>query len=108
MRMPRLNAHAYLHVVTYLMIAALLIIGARSYGAILTQQHSQCHWYLDVGNVATSPVAVSAATHKASKIGIAAIADSRAAFRGLGCPGQLEQPGPSFSHWAKVYGLPSD
>ena len=104
----KLNGHAFLHLITYVFIAALLVIGARSYNTLQTRQLTQCQFNHDLGDLAAVKVVVSPQTHKASKVGIAIVADSRAAFRGLGCRGHLATPVPSFSHWAKVYGLPSD
>ena len=76
----------------------------------LAIQHRQtlklCQLNADLGNVAASPVTLNPATHKATRLGIVIIVDFRTAFRGLGCPGRLRNPGPSFTHWAKKYGLP--
>jgi len=116
----------------YLFVLVLLIIGgayyqsARSVSRVSAEQHrlnvqqhnlavqerrlhqevlTQCRWYGDVGNLAAAPVALNPRTHQASKIGIGAVADSRVAWRGLGCPGTLRPPGASFRHWARVFHL---
>jgi len=43
---------------------------------------------------------------KVSRLGVAIVADSRAQWRHLGCPGQLAPPQPSFVRWARYYHLP--
>lgn len=67
-----------------------------------------CQFNADLGNAAADPVTLNPATHKASELGIQILADSRAAWRGLGCPGALQAPSPSFTHWAREYHLPAD
>lgn len=90
-------------------------LSARSVNDIRVQQlklHAAvlnlCQFNADLGNAAASPVTLNPMTHKASPLGIQILADSRAAWRGLGCPGRLEAPSPSFSHWARAYHLPAD
>lgn len=66
-------------------------------GAVL----ASCAFAADVGS---APVAV-APGGKASELGVAIVADSRAQWRRLGCPGHLAPPQPSFIRWARYYGL---
>ena len=98
----------------YLAALMALIVGGAYYqstvaiNTLRSQVQNQCGFTRDLGDVAAAPVMVNPATHKASKVGIAIIADSRSAFRGLDCPGQLTKPGPTFVRWAKFYNLPTD
>lgn len=87
--------------------AANAVLTARSVGSLRNQQLTICNEQADLGNLATIKVQLNPKTHKASPVGIAIIADSRAAVRGLGCPVHLKKPGPSFVHWAHVFGLPA-
>jgi len=48
------------------------------------------------------------ATGKVSKLGVSIVADSRAQWRHLGCPGHLAPPAPSFVKWATYYHLPAN
>lgn len=43
-----------------------------------------------------------------SRLAVEEVADSRQQWRALGCPGRLAPPQPSFTHWARVYGLPAN
>jgi hypothetical protein len=56
-------------------------------------------------DLASAPV-VAGPTGKASQLGVKIVSDSRVQWRGLGCPGHLAPPQPSFVKWAKVYHLP--
>ena len=85
---------------------AALLAGIRAYDTLQNRQLTQCQFNQDLGNLASVKVTLNPATRKASKIGVAVIADSRSAFRGLGCPGRLAKPGPSFIHWTTIYHLP--
>jgi hypothetical protein len=100
------RAVVFIAVLVIAIQAFTIIEGARLYNALHGQVQSQCGFLHDLGNVAAVPVSVNPATHKASKVGVAIIADSRSAFRSLSCPGQLTKPGPSFVHWARFYKLP--
>jgi hypothetical protein len=64
---------------------------------------AQCKFDAHVG---AAPIVVSPATHKASLLGVQIVSDARQAWYGLGCPGRLEPPAPSFVRWAKAYHLP--
>lgn len=66
---------------------------------------AECHFNYDLGGV---PITVNPATGKASVLGVKIVADSRAAWRGLGCPGRLPSPSPSFVKWALYYHLPAN
>jgi hypothetical protein len=75
--------------------------------ALARAQERQCKYWLDLGNAAAIPVTVNPVTHKASKLGIAIVSDSREAWAGNpNCTGRLAKPSPSFKHWAAVYHLP--
>lgn len=101
------HAFMILTVIIFLFAAAGLIMGARAYNGLQSRQLTMCQFNHDLGDLASVPVTLNPHTHKASKIGIAIIADSRSAFRGLGCHGVLTKPGPSFTRWARHYGLPA-
>ena len=62
---------------------------------------ASCAFADDVGS---APVAV-APGGKASELGVSIVADSRAQWRRLGCPGHLAPPQPSFVRWARYYHL---
>jgi len=64
---------------------------------------AQCQFNADLG---AAPVTVSPSTGRASRLGVLIISDSRTAWHGLGCPGRLPPPAPSFAKWAKTYHLP--
>lgn len=64
---------------------------------------AECHFNHDLGGV---PITVGP-TGKASVLGVEIVADSRLAWRGLGCPGTLPPPSPSFVKWALYYHLPA-
>jgi hypothetical protein len=64
---------------------------------------SSCRFFADLAGL---PVAVTPATGKAALLGVEIVADSRLAWRGLGCPGALPAPAPSFILWARYYRLP--
>jgi hypothetical protein len=62
---------------------------------------ASCAFAADVGTVPLP------AAPKPSRLGVSLIADSRLQWRELGCPGSLAPPTPSFTHWARYYGLPA-
>lgn len=64
---------------------------------------SSCRFFSDLAGV---PVTVAPGTAKASILGVQIISDSRLAWHGLGCPGVLPPPAPSFVRWAQYYRLP--
>lgn len=63
---------------------------------------ASCAFAADLGS---APVTAAPGT-KASELGVSIVADSRAQWRQLGCPGHLAPPSPSFTHWARIYHLP--
>jgi hypothetical protein len=71
------------------------------------QHHSviaQCKFDYDLSGL---PVTLNPATGKPSLLGVQIVSDSRVAWRGLGCPGRLAPPAPSFARWARYYHLPA-
>ena len=69
---------------------------ARLQAAVL----ASCDFAADLG---TAPLP---AAPKPGKLGVKLVADSRAQWRKLDCPGSLPVP-PGFAHWATVYHLPA-
>jgi hypothetical protein len=63
-----------------------------------------CSFYRDLAGL---PVTILATTGRPSELGMSIIANSRAAYRDLGCQGPLPPPSPSFTHWASYYRLPA-
>jgi hypothetical protein len=80
-----------------------IIFSAREVGALRSAVQAQCLFDADLGGV---PVMVNPATGKAAKLGVTIISDARVAWYGLGCPGALAPPSPSFRKWAEYYRLP--
>jgi len=64
---------------------------------------SSCRFNADLADL---PVTVNPATGKAALLGVKIVADAREAWHGLGCPGALPPPSPSFRRWAAYYRLP--
>ena len=62
---------------------------------------SSCAFNADLGG---API-VTGPGGKASELGVSIVADSRAQWRQLGCPGHLPPPQPSFTRWARYYHL---
>jgi len=62
---------------------------------------ASCAFAADVGS---APIVV-APGGKAPELGVSIVADSRAQWRRLGCPGRLAPPQPSFAKWARYYHL---
>ncbi len=65
---------------------------------------SSCKFNADLAGL---PITVSPATGKATLLGVQIVSDARATWRGLGCPGMLPPPSPSFAKWARYYRLPA-
>ena len=63
-----------------------------------TQLQATCAFARDLGS-ASLP-----ASPKPSKLGVSIVADSRAQWRTLRCPGTLP-PAPGLAHWAAAYHL---
>lgn len=69
--------------------------------AALERARASCAFYRDL-----APVPVTTGPNgKASRLGVQIISDSRAAFVGQTCPGQLPPPSPSLIRWARYYGI---
>ena len=68
------------------------------------QIRADCHFDADLAGL---PIA-SGPNGKPSELGVKIISDSRATFRGHGCPGSLPPPDPSYLAGAKLYGLPAN
>ena len=92
------------------LVALTLVVGGGNLWASWTEgqgvQHSSasaCRFFADLAGL---PVTVTPTTKKASLLGVQIVADSRLAWRGLGCPGTLAPPAPSFEQWARYYHLP--
>ena len=96
------RAVVMLFVLTLAVGAASLFFTASEVGKLRAAVLSECAFAADVGS---APVAV-APGGKASELGVSIVADSRAQWRKLGCPGHLAPPQPSFSRWARYYRLP--
>lgn len=106
--MTRGARHAFLFLAALVAVLAVaaLWIGVREVNALSAQLHAQCGADKSIGDLASAPVMLSPATHKASKVGVGIIAANRQAWHGLGCPGRLAAPSPSFRRWAIFYHLP--
>jgi hypothetical protein len=79
--------------------AGLAVANAR-----LTKQiQADCGFYRDI---AAFPVATPPMGGRPTIIVPKLISDSRAAWHGHGCQGQLPPPSPSYLKWAKFYHLP--
>jgi hypothetical protein len=98
------RAAAYLAVLLLVIGAASLLFTVREIGQLRAAVLSECAFAADL---AGAPVSVAPATGKAAKLGVSIVADSRVQWRGLGCPGRLAPPAPSFVRWARYYHLPS-
>ena len=72
---------------------------AQAVGKLQTALLASCAFAADVGSVPIPPRPVP------SKLGISLVADSRAQWRELHCPGNLPAP-PGFARWAAFYDLP--
>jgi hypothetical protein len=83
--------------------AATVVLAARDVAGLRTAVLTQCKFDADLGG---APVAVSPATGKPSLLGVTIVSDARIAWYGLGCPGRLAPPAPSFGRWAAYYHLP--
>ncbi len=66
---------------------------ARTVGDLRTAVRSHCKFDADLGG---APIAVSPATGKPSLLGVTIVSDARVEWHGLGCPGRLTPPAPSF------------
>jgi hypothetical protein len=80
-----------------------LLFTAGEVGQLRGAVQSECAFAADVSS---APVVTAGVSARPSKLGVSIVADSRAQFRRLGCPGRLAPPQPSFTRWARYYGLP--
>lgn len=96
------------HAVIFLFVFAVALAGvnllftAMDVNRLRDAVHAQCQFSADLGS---APIMVSP-SGKPSRLGVTIVSDSRVAWHGLGCPGRLPPPAPSFAHWAAVYHLP--
>ncbi len=97
------QAVVFLFVLAFVIGAANLLWTSRQTGSLRSAVMASCKFDADLG---AAPVAVSPATGKASLLGVTIVSDARVAWRGLGCPGPLAPPAPSFIRWARYYHLP--
>jgi hypothetical protein len=101
---------------TYIFLLTVILIGgsywqssqaqnrlASQQAALRMSVQAQCRFDADLGS---APITLNPATGKASLLGVSIVSDSRVAWHGLGCPGKLAPPSPSFLKWSKFYGLP--
>lgn len=102
--MRTFRAAAFLFAFALVLAAGNLLFTAREVNTVRDAVRAQCGFDYDLAGV---PVAVNPATHKASVLGVKIVADSRLAWRGLGCTGTLPPPSPSFRRWAAYYHVPS-
>jgi hypothetical protein len=99
---------AYLVILGVAVNGASLWLGARAIGDLRAAVRTECAASRDIGDLAHGHLANDPKTGHPSRILINYIAHNRAVFYGLpGCPGHLESPSPQFTHWAKVYHVPS-
>jgi hypothetical protein len=92
---------------TVIALAGLLFVGAIVYLVVQLRGDeariaASCRAWADIG---AAPLAAGP-DGKASLLGTRIISDSREAWHGQACPGELPPPQPSFVHWARFYGLP--
>lgn len=85
-----------------LLAAANLFFTASEVHGLRAAVLASCAFAADLGG---APV-VTAPGGKASRLGVSIVADSRAQWRHLGCPGHLAPAAPSFARWARFYHLP--
>lgn len=85
-----------------LVSAANLFFTSSEVGQLRAAVLASCAFAADLGS---APV-VTGPSVKASRLGVTIVADSRAQWRKLGCPGHLAPPGPGFAKWARYYRLP--
>jgi len=97
------HAFAALAVVLALVAGAspvFTVVYANSTAATLRSQLlASCAFARDLGSVPLP------ASPRPSKLGVSIVADSRAQWRTLRCPGELPPPSPGLRHWAAFYHL---
>jgi hypothetical protein len=94
------RAFAVLSVIVLMVGAASIFFTAGEAARLRAGVLASCAFAADLGG---APFPASA---KVSKLGVSIVADSRAQWRHLGCPGHLAPPAPSFVKWARFYHLP--
>ena len=94
------RAIIWLVILIFAVSAMAFALGARAISSVVSAERSQCLADHDIAGVAHVKV-----TQKPSPVLIAWVVHERAAWRGLGCPGNLPPPDPSFTMWAHRYGL---
>lgn len=70
--------------------------------ALAKQLQADCGWYRDVSQLPVATPAMGNPSIVVPKL----ISDSRAAWHGHGCPGQVPPANPSYVKWARFYHLP--
>lgn len=98
-----LRAAIFLFIFAVLVGAANLLFTSSEVNHLRHAVLTECKFDADLGS---APITVSPATGKASRLGVLIISDSRVAWHGLGCPGKLAAPAPSFAKWARAFHLP--
>ena len=98
-----LRAIAVMFVLMVALAAFNLLFTAREVDQLRAAVQSECAFAADVGNAPVTGPNVS----RPSKLGVSLVADSRAQFRRLGCPGHLPLPQSAFVRWARFYHLPA-
>jgi hypothetical protein len=78
-----------------------LLWTSREVHGLRTAVLASCAFAADLGG---APVTTQPGI-RPSRLGISIVADSRAQWHHLGCPGRLAPPAPSFVKWARFYHL---
>lgn len=97
------RAIIYLFTLTVVLAGLNLFWTSREVGRVRAAVVASCGF---AAALSSAPLAVNPKTGKASLLAVKIVADSRAQWLGLGCPGRLPPPSPSFVKWAKAYGQP--
>lgn len=72
---------------------------AATIAQLQTQLQAACGFARDLGSVPLP------GKPRPSRLGVSLLADSRAQWRALRCPGELPPPSPGLAHWAAYYHL---
>ena len=96
------RAVVFLFALSMALGAASLLWTSRQVGELRSAVLTQCRFDADLGS---APV-VAPHGIRPSRLGVTIVSDSRIAWHGLGCPGQLAPPDQSFARWARFYHLP--
>lgn len=86
-----------------LLAGANLLFTAREVNQVRGTVLASCGFAADLGG---APLSVNPKTGQASRLGVQIVSDSRVQWHGLGCPGVLPPPAPTFMKWARYYHLP--